>query len=154
MQNRIKTIRNYYKMTQTQFGARIGLKGNTITSYETGLRTPTDAVIMSICREFNINRVWLETGEGDMLIETQSRTLDRIAARYGASEMFRTMLDVYAQLTDAQQTAFEEYARMLANAIISGKNPVSVVPPMPTVRELEEASIQEEALPNDKALSG
>ncbi len=53
-------------MNQTDFGARIGVKQGTITGYETGIRTPTDAVILSICREFNINENWLRTGEGEM----------------------------------------------------------------------------------------
>jgi transcriptional regulator with XRE-family HTH domain len=65
MQERIKIIRKHHKLTQTEFGERIGVKGNTITGYETGIRSPSDAVIVSICREFNVNEVWLRTGEGD-----------------------------------------------------------------------------------------
>lgn len=62
---RIKQIRKSLNMNQTDFGARIGVKQGTITGYETGIRTPTDAVILSICREFNINENWLRTGEGE-----------------------------------------------------------------------------------------
>ena len=57
MKNRIKQIRKENGMTQVEFGEKIGVKGNTVTNYETGLRNPTDAVILSICREFNINAV-------------------------------------------------------------------------------------------------
>ena len=53
-------------MTQVEFGEKIGVKGNTITNYENGIRTPTDAVILSICREFDINEEWLRTGKGEM----------------------------------------------------------------------------------------
>jgi transcriptional regulator with XRE-family HTH domain len=65
MQERIKIIRKHHKLTQTEFGEKIGVKGNTITGYETGIRSPSDAVIVSICREFNVNEVWLRTGEGE-----------------------------------------------------------------------------------------
>lgn len=65
MKDRIKKIRKDKKLTQVEFGERIGVKGNTITNYETGLRNPTDAVILSICREFNVNENWLRTGLGD-----------------------------------------------------------------------------------------
>lgn len=65
MQERIKIIRKHNKLTQTEFGEKIGVKGNTITGYETGIRSPSDAVIVSICREFNVNEVWLRTGEGE-----------------------------------------------------------------------------------------
>ena len=50
-------------------GEKIGVKGNTITTYETGSRIPSDAVIHSICREFNISELWLRTGEGEPHIE-------------------------------------------------------------------------------------
>lgn len=71
MEQRIKAIRKSKNLTQTEFGARIGIKGNTITGYETGIRTPSDAVIVSICREFNVSETWLRTGEGEMFIPTK-----------------------------------------------------------------------------------
>ena len=144
MQNRIKAIRNYYKMTQTQFGAKLGVKGNTITSYETGTRVPSDSVIMSICREFGINREWLETGNGEMLTETTSRTLDRIRERYGASDIFRAMLDVYATMTSAQQDAFEEYINLLARAVAMGQNPATVKPSVPTGSDIADTAAKED----------
>ena len=67
MQNRIKLVRKHNKLTQTEFGERIGIKGNTITGYETGLRTPSAAVIKSISKEFGVSEEWLQTGDGDML---------------------------------------------------------------------------------------
>lgn len=145
MQNRIKAVRSYYKMTQMQFGSKLGVKGNTITSYETGTRVPSDSIIMSICREFGINRAWLETGEGEMMVETQSRTLDRIRERYGASDIFRAMLDVYATMTSAQQDAFEEYINMLAQAVATGQNPATVRPRLPTEAEIAKSTATEDA---------
>ena len=145
MQNRIKAVRSYYKMTQMQFGSKLGVKGNTITSYETGTRVPSDSIIMSICREFGINRAWLKSGEGEMLAETTSRTLDRIRERYGASDIFRAMLDVYATMTSAQQDAFEEYINMLAQAVATGQNPATVRPRLPTEAEIAKSTAMEDA---------
>lgn len=69
MKARIKSIRKALKLTQTEFGERIGLKGNTITGYENGLRTPSESIVLSICREFNVDEEWLRTGEGDMFVQ-------------------------------------------------------------------------------------
>lgn len=69
MQERIKTLRKYLKLTQQEFGERIGVKANTITSYESGSRTPNNATILAICKEFNVNEDWLRTGEGAMMKE-------------------------------------------------------------------------------------
>lgn len=68
IKDRIKLIRKEKKLTQVEFGDVIGVKGNTVTNYETGLRNPTDAVIKSICREFNVSEEWIKTGEGDMFL--------------------------------------------------------------------------------------
>ena len=65
---RIKQLRKRLKLTQTEFGEQIGVKGNTITGYEKGIRNPTDAIILSICREFNVDEEWLRTGEGEMFV--------------------------------------------------------------------------------------
>ena len=69
MDERIKAVRKLQKLTQAAFGKRIGVKGNTVTNYETGLRFPSEAVILSICREFNISERWLRTGEGPMTVD-------------------------------------------------------------------------------------
>lgn len=65
---RIKQLRKILKLTQTEFGEQIGVKGNTITGYEKGIRNPTDAIILSICREFNVDEEWLRTGKGEMFV--------------------------------------------------------------------------------------
>lgn len=72
MKNRIRTIRQDAGLTQQEFAKRIGVSRNTIATYETSVRVPIDAVIVSICREFNVNETWLRTGEGNIYIETTS----------------------------------------------------------------------------------
>lgn len=69
MKDRIRQLRKNLGLNQTDFGERIGIKQGTVTGYETGSRTPTDAVILSICREFDVNEEWLRTGVGEMFIE-------------------------------------------------------------------------------------
>lgn len=81
MNTRIKDLRKHLGLTQSEFGEKIGLKGNTITNYENNLRTPSDAVIYSICREFNVSERWLRTGEGEMFM--QLSRADEIAAYVG-----------------------------------------------------------------------
>lgn len=66
MKERIKELRKMLKLNQADFGSRVGVKGNTIGNYELGLRNPSEAVIFSICREFNVNESWLRTGTGEI----------------------------------------------------------------------------------------
>lgn len=118
MQDRIKAIRKMNKLTQSDFGERIGVKGNTITGYETGLRSPSDAVVVSICREFNINETWLRTGEGEM-----SRPVSRdeeIAAFMGEimrgedADFRRRLISVLSRLDVAEWELLERMALKLA----------------------------------------
>lgn len=62
-------MRKYFGLTQEDFSRKLGLARNSIASYETGRREPTNAVIVSICREFDINETWLRTGDGEMTNE-------------------------------------------------------------------------------------
>ena len=69
IKDRIKKIRDDQHLTQTDFGARIGVRGNTITNYETGLRKPSEDVMMAIARTFDVNMVWLKEGTGQAYIQ-------------------------------------------------------------------------------------
>jgi len=66
MQERIKALRKSLGLTQKDFGERIGVQANTITSYESGVRTPNNSMILAICREYGVSEAWLRAGEGEM----------------------------------------------------------------------------------------
>lgn len=66
IKDRIKQIRLNAGLTQEKFAEQLGLKRNSVANYEIGRNTPLDAIINSICREFNINEEWLKTGSGEM----------------------------------------------------------------------------------------
>ena len=81
MKERIRQLRKQLKFNQTEFGEKVGVKGNTIGNYDLGLRNPSEAVIFSICREFNVNEEWLRTGKGEMFIHrTRTEKITDFAA--------------------------------------------------------------------------
>lgn len=132
MNERIKAVRKEQKMTQTEFGAKIGLKGNTITNYESGARTPSDAIIVSICREFGVNEHWLRTGEGNMFVHTVPSTIDQLAREFSLDDLDKKILGVYAQLPAQHRAALKDYLVRLAHEIA------------PSVCTGEQLSIEEE----------
>lgn len=79
MNERLKKLRKTLDLTQQEFADKIGIKRNTMATYESGRNTPIDAVISLICREFNVNEEWLRTGEGEMFIDL---TRDEEIARF------------------------------------------------------------------------
>ena len=143
--NRIEIILKTLGYKKVTFAERLKIDQSYVSRLVREKGLPSERLIESICREFNVNRTWLETGEGEMLAETTSRTLDRIRERYGASDIFRAMLDVYATMTSAQQDAFEEYINLLAQAVATGQNPATVRPSLPTEAEIAKSTATEDA---------
>lgn len=108
---RLKILRKCLGLTQAEFGAKIGVKGNTITNYESGLRTPSGPVIMSICREFGVSAEWLEAGRGDMYqpgFADDSLEPFFAAVRADSVDSFRRRLIAFlAELSPAAWSALE-----------------------------------------------
>ena len=69
MNERLKKLRKELDMTQQEFAEGIGIKRNTMATYESGRNEPIDAVISLICTKYNVNENLLRTGEGEMFIE-------------------------------------------------------------------------------------
>ena len=82
MKDRIKKIRKELDLTQQKFADKLGVQRNTIAMYEMGRTLPSDAIMRSICHEFNVNEDWLRTGQGEMFIK-QTRD-EQIASFVGS----------------------------------------------------------------------
>ena len=109
MGERIKELRKALGLNQTDFGNRIGLKQGSVAGYENGARTPLDAVITSICREFNVNEVWLRTGVGDMFNEDDTGIDLVTRAMMGQSENKKRLLRIIADMPDELLDKMLEY---------------------------------------------
>lgn len=81
LKERIKELRTQLGLTQQKFADKLGLKRQTIAAYEIGNIEPSDSTLLLICKEFNVNEVWLRTGEGEMNIPTNPD--DRYASNLG-----------------------------------------------------------------------
>ncbi len=67
MNERLKQIRLCNKISQEEFGKRIGIESRAhISALENGNRNITDRIINDVCRVFSINKEWLLTGNGEM----------------------------------------------------------------------------------------
>lgn len=113
MKDRIKKVRKDNRLTQVEFGEKIGVKGNTVTNYETGLRTPTDAVLLSICREFSVDQEWLKNGVGEPYVkkskdEQISEMLGEIQ-RTGEDSFKHRLVSALSKLDDTEWDVLEKF---------------------------------------------
>ena len=102
MNERIRELRKTLGLTMEKFGKRIGVAKSTISNIENGNRTPTEHMKKSICREFNVDPYWLETGEGEMFIETDEAFFAKIDKILGGENdslknLFRMMATLNAE---------------------------------------------------------
>lgn len=59
-------LRKNLKMSQTDFGKSLGVGRDVISNIELNRAEPKPALIDLMCKTYNVNPEWLETGEGDM----------------------------------------------------------------------------------------
>lgn len=125
MNTRLKTLRKYLKLSQEEFGAKLGVTGAAISRIESGANTLTEQNIRIIVREYGVSEAWLREGAGEMF---QSRTRrDEIAAFMGdllsGPEDFKTrLISVLANLDDAQWALLADMAEKLAETEKAGQD--------------------------------
>ena len=118
--DRIVEVRKFYGETQSDFAEKIGLKRSSLTNIETARCNVTDRVINDICKTYGVNREWLETGQGEMLVE-QTRD-ERIAAFVGQAlsdegdEFKRDLIGLLAALDEDGWRKLKEAAEALKRA--------------------------------------
>ena len=69
MNERFKELRKFLKLSQEEFGKRIGITKASVSRLESGENNPSDQTVMLICNGFNVDETWLRTGEGEMFRE-------------------------------------------------------------------------------------
>ena len=150
VKDRIKVLRELNGLTQTEFGEKIGVKQGTIAGYESGNRTPINAVIDAICREFNVNKEWLLTGKGKMFCakeksEDISIFLEKVLQDEDVSLRKRLIFSL-AQLDESDWEILEKIAFKITNAHFKEKpnnrTEETAEETLPTVEEAEREYIK------------
>ena len=117
MNERIKALRKRLGLTQQAFADRLKIARGNIGAYEVGKNAPSDAVISLICKEFNVNEIWLRTGEGgDDNMFTKVNEEDRFSINLGKlsrteNQMARNMLNAIAEADPEMLKHIEEFMK-------------------------------------------
>ncbi|MGP3783658.1 helix-turn-helix domain-containing protein [Paenibacillus sp. 1A_MP2] len=108
MHDRIKAIREALKMSQREFGERLGVSRDVISNLEYNRVPIKELMIKHICERYGVDERWLASGEGDMFLsEWQSnKKLDEAIAIFKelqpefqdfALEQIRKLADLQAK---------------------------------------------------------
>lgn len=116
--NRIKEIRKATGKTQQAFADAIGLKRNTVATYEMGKATPSDRTITDICREFNVDEIWLRTGNGEMFVpmpEDEDFIQTMAEIEVSDDSFIKAILRSYWKLSDDEKAAIHKLVDGMIN---------------------------------------
>ena len=139
MKERFKMLRLSLKLSQEEFGRRLGVTKSTISNIETGRFNLTDSMIKLICSEFTLREQWLRTGNGEMYSEVSIDEKYKKAAKAipdGGSDLDRIVqrtLIYYYEMDPESKAALLNYIQSIS-ALLPAKK--SLVDKTPSAAEL------------------
>lgn len=117
MNTRLKQLRKILKLTQNEFGEKIGITGATVSDIERAKLSLTERNISLICEKLNVNREWLEHGTGDIFLPALPE--DKFSALLAdidknSKQKTKNFIELYWKLDEKSQSVIEDLAYSLA----------------------------------------
>lgn len=116
---RIRELRkNYLRLSQTDFGNRLGVSRSVIKNIELNALARPDqklSLIKLICKEFSVNEDWLLNGNEPMFVEPDTFSLDEFMKQRGATELELRIVKTYFDLDpDTREMLVDHFRKGLA----------------------------------------
>lgn len=110
MNTRLHYLRKSLKLSQEDFGKRLGVTGASISRLEKGERNITEQMILSICREYSVREEWIRYGSKPMYIEESTFSLDDFVKKNQATDLELEIMKAYFELDpDLRKTVIDHF---------------------------------------------
>ena len=115
---RIRWFRkDHLRISQAEFAQVIGMKQTSVSTFERNGASVSDQIVRSICMGFSVNEAWLRTGEGEMLEQPETFSLDQYLKEKGCTELEMEIVKAYFELDfDTRQKVFDHFQGRLSAA--------------------------------------
>lgn len=115
--SRIVELIDNFGIKKIQFAEKMGISTAYASQLCSGVRTPSDRTIADICREFNVRREWLETGEGPMKLPETDPDMEIVNDLLSdtpspAAEIIRDIYNDLLKLNEAERDIFLKFLKM------------------------------------------
>lgn len=119
---RIQIVIEQSGLKKIQFADKMGISSAYVSQLCSDIRTPSDRLVADICREFKINRQWLESGEGNMRMAPQEEDLSYINilmqdCRSPFPDLVRAILVAYDRASPAGKQAIDDYIQQVKSEL-------------------------------------
>lgn len=118
---RLKELRTHRHLTQQQLADAIGVKQQTVATWETGLRNPSENILKTLLKTYSISEAWLRYGDGAMEADdTEEAATEKYLGEIMSEfpETFRSRF--IAATRNLTLKDWEDLSR-IANALLQGK---------------------------------
>lgn len=121
MNTRLYHLRKLLKLSQEDFGKRLGVTGASISRLEKGERNITEQMILSTCREYNINEAWLRDGKGEMFLPIGDEVSLLSDVSIPIHDLILDIVTSFNELDDNEKTVICDYVSTVAEKIAKRK---------------------------------
>ena len=111
LNERLKLLRSTLGINQSDFSNKIGVSRSAISRLESGDINFTEQMILSICREFNVNRAWFVEGTGDMFSNLPKTILDELALHFELTDDEKELVSDFCNLPKDYRKIIINYFR-------------------------------------------
>lgn len=109
MNERLKELRKKLTLSQEEFGKRLGVTKASISRLESGINKLTEQMTKLVCKEFNVDYMWLTTGQGEMFFEKDLDIMESIEhIMAGENELHKNLIKTFAKFDTEDLLALEK----------------------------------------------
>lgn len=118
---RVRMLRKELDLTLEKFAKPLGVGKTAISNIENESRNLTDQMIISICREYNVNEEWLRSGEGEPFKKLSKEEeiasyVEDLLSDGTENPLYEIILEImrtYSELTPKSQEVLRDFSRKL-----------------------------------------
>lgn len=109
--DRFIEVRKSTKLSQTDFGERVGVGRGVIKNIESRLVPPKEIFLKTVCKEYHIDYIWLTTGKGEMFLNDTEMLFDELSEDYNLDELDRKIIETYLKLDHNKRMVLKEFLK-------------------------------------------
>lgn len=113
LNERIGYIIEHLGMTKTAFAEHLNVSQAFVSQLCSGVKQPSERTLLDICREYNVNYLWLTEGKGDMFTSTPESVVEELAEDFKLDDIDKKIIENYLKLSDSQRAVIKEYIKSI-----------------------------------------
>lgn len=99
------------KLSQTEFGQRVGVTRGVINNIERKLVEPKELFIKQVCKEYHVSYLWLTQEQGEIFDNDKTTIITELTQEYNLDELDIKIINSYLQLEPDERAVFKKYLK-------------------------------------------